>query len=219
MTESQSGLFAGGVLLGLSIAAPIGPVNIAMIQRGLSEGFAGACLLGLGSTVADLIYILLAYAGADPLSDLSWAKFLLFAAGAGVMGWLGWGAIRVALNAAPAEIPAEVAEPVGRRSAFASGFLITIVNPMTIAFWLGILSAALAARERAPLVVECLYIVSLAAGCLLWVLTLSTLLHFGRRVARGAALRWVSVVAGVALIGFGVQFALKAFAVLTGRAA
>jgi threonine/homoserine/homoserine lactone efflux protein len=217
MTDSQSGLLAGGVLLGLSVAAPLGPVNIAMIQRGLSEGFAGACLLGLGSTTADLIYILLAYAGADPLSHLSWARFLLFAAGAGVMGWLGWGAIWAALHPAPAAIPVEGAGPGGRRSAYASGFLITIVNPMTIAFWLGILSAALAARERAPLVVEGLYIGSLAAGCLLWVLTLSTVLHFGRQVAGGGALRWVSGVAGVALLGFGLQFAVKAFAVLTGR--
>jgi hypothetical protein len=41
MPESYAGLLAGGVLLGLSIAAPIGPVNVAMIQRGLREGFAG----------------------------------------------------------------------------------------------------------------------------------------------------------------------------------
>lgn len=210
MTNSYAGLLAGGVLLGLSIAAPIGPVNIAMIQRGLREGFGGAFLLGVGATVADLVYILLAYAGADPLSHQAWARIVLFAAGALLMGWLGYGAIRAAL-ADPASRPDTGGTPAApARSAFVSGFLITIVNPMTIAFWLGILAASLAARSRAPIAIELLYVGSLAAGCLLWVAGLSAALHFGRRAAGGGFLRAVSMSAGLALIGFGAHFALKA---------
>lgn len=210
MTESQPGLLLGGVLLGLSIAAPIGPVNVAMIQRGLRDGFAGAFLLGAGSTAADLIYILLAYAGADPLSHLAWARVTLFTAGAVVMGWLGCQAIRAALLPSEPDGGDARAAPERRPSAFVSGFCITIVNPMTIAFWLGILSAALASRGRASAALEMLYVASLAAGCLLWTLGLASALHFGRRVARGPALKIVSTLAGLVLIGFGVQFAWKA---------
>ena len=82
MTDSSWALLASGVVLGLSIAAPLGPVNLAVIQRGLSEGFWGAFLLGVGSTAADLIDILLAYAGADPLSRWAPVRIALFAAGA-----------------------------------------------------------------------------------------------------------------------------------------
>jgi len=210
MTNSYAGLLAGGVLLGLSIAAPIGPVNVAMIQRGLREGFAGAFLLGVGSTVADLIYILLAYAGTDPLSHLAWARILLFTAGALVMSWLGYGAIRAALADPVNPVEAGGVAAPAARSAFVSGFLITIVNPMTIAFWLGILSASLAARSRAPVAIEMLYIGSLVVGCLLWIAALSVALHFGRRVAGGGFLRTVSMTAGLALFGFGTHFALKA---------
>lgn len=210
MTESQSGLLLGGVLLGLSIAAPIGPVNVAMIHRGLRDGFTGAFLLGAGSTAADLIYILLAYAGADPLSHQAWARVALFAAGALVMGWLGFRALRAALAPAGSEGEGGGAARERGRSAFVSGFCITIVNPMTIAFWLGILSASLAARARASMGLELLYVASLAAGCLLWTLGLACALHFGRRAARGPALKIVSALAGLVLIGFGVQFAWKA---------
>lgn len=210
MTNSYAGLLAGGVLLGLSIAAPIGPVNVAMIQRGLREGFAGAFLLGIGSTVADLIYIVLAYAGADPLSHLAWARVLLFTAGALVMTWLGCGAIRAALIERTGQAEAGGAAAPAARPAFVSGFLITIVNPMTIAFWLGILSASLAARSRAPVAIELLYIGSLAVGCLLWIIGLSLALHFGRRLAGGGFLRAVSMTAGLALCGFGAHFGLKA---------
>src|SRR6266850_1536653 len=207
MTNMQPDLL-GGVLLGLSIAAPIGPVNIAMIQRGLREGFAGAFLLGVGSTTADLIYILLAYAGADPLSQHAAARVILFGAGAVVMGWLGYGAIRAGLLGTTGggdEVPGAV-----RRSAFASGFGITIVNPMTIAFWLGILAASLAARGRGSVTMELLYIASLAGGCLLWCAGLAAALHYGRQVARGRAIKVVSILAGLALIGFGIDFAVKA---------
>src|SRR5262245_3282173 len=207
MTKMQPDLL-GGILLGLSIAAPIGPVNIAMIQRGLREGFAGAFLLGVGSTTADLIYILLAYAGADPLSQHAAARVVLFGAGALVMGWLGYGAIRAGLRAQDAA--GEDATGAARRGAFVSGFSITIVNPMTIAFWLGILAASLAARERGSMTMELLYIGSLACGCLLWCAGLAAALHFGRQLARGRALRVVSILAGLALIGFGVDFAIKA---------
>jgi threonine/homoserine/homoserine lactone efflux protein len=206
MTDLQPGLLLQGVVLGLSIAAPIGPVNVAMIQRGLSQGFAGAFLLGLGSTVADLLYILLAYAGADPLSHLAWARILLFAAGALVMGWLGYGALKAAF----ARQAAGEAGTMERRSAFVSGFLITIVNPMTIAFWLGILSASLASRARGTWLMELMYIAALALGCVLWCFALALALHFGRRVARGPGLRVVSFAAGMMLVGFGLQFAWKA---------
>jgi threonine/homoserine/homoserine lactone efflux protein len=61
---------------------------------------------------------------------------------------------------------------------------------------------------------ELLYIVSLATGCLLWCAGLAAALHFGRQVARGRALRVVSVLAGLALIGFGIDFAVKAIVAL-----
>jgi threonine/homoserine/homoserine lactone efflux protein len=208
MTDSSCALLASGVVLGLSIAAPLGPVNLALIQRGLSEGFRGAFLLGLGSTSADLIYILLAYAGADPLSRWAPARIALFGAGAAVMGWLGVGAIRTAL-AAPAIADARP-PAAARRSAWRAGFLITIVNPMTIAFWLGILAANLASRARASVPIEIAYIGALALGCLLWTTSVAVALHYGRRVAGGKALRAVSGLAGVALLGFGVDFAWRA---------
>lgn len=208
MTDLQPGLLLSGIALGVSIAAPLGPVNVAMIQRGLAQGFGGAFLLGVGSTAADLIYILLAYAGADPLAHLSWARLLLFLAGAAVMGWLGFGALQSALR--PASDAAPAAPAAVNRGAFVSGFLITIVNPMTIAFWLGILSASLASRPRGSVLGEAFYIAALALGCVLWCFALALALHFGRRVARGPGLRIVSFAAGLMLVWFGLQFAFKA---------
>ncbi len=225
MSEGLTALLLGGAFLGLSIAAPIGPVNLEMIDRGLRHGFRAAFMVGLGSTIADLIYIGIAYAGADPLSHQGWARVVLFAGGALVLVYLGAGALRAAWKAQP--LPAGGSDGAGEgvrgaaggaagedrrvgRGAFAAGFLITLMNPMTIAFWLGILAAALAARPRASLPVEVAYVASLIAGCMIWVLLLSFLLHRGRRLIRGPVMRVLSAAAGLALIGFGVHFAIKA---------
>jgi threonine/homoserine/homoserine lactone efflux protein len=222
MNEGFAVLLAGGAFLGLSIAAPLGPVNLEMIDRGLRHGFRAAFMVGLGSTVADLIYIGIAYAGADPLSHQGWARVVLFAGGALVLGYLGAGALRAAwvLPHLPAggedgagEVAADGAAGTWRagRGAFAAGFLITLMNPMTIAFWLGILAASLAARPRSSLWVETAYVASLVTGCMIWVVLLSFLLHHGRRLIRGPVIRLLSAAAGLVLIGFGVHFAIKAF--------
>lgn len=199
--------------MGFVIAAPIGPVNVEIIRRGLGEGFRAALLTGIGSTLADVVYILVAYGGADPLSQRQGAGRFLFAAGALVLIYLGMVAIRSAIR--PIAVPGakeDEGSQAGRgRRAFAAGFVITLFNPMTIAFWLGILGAALASRPRQQLGFELLYVASLMIGCLIWVVVLSAGLHFGRSFVRGPVLRVVSAAAGVSLIGFGLQFALRAF--------
>ncbi len=86
LTESLANggvaLLWGGVVMGFAIAAPLGPVNVEIIRRGLGEGFRAALLTGVGSTIADVVYILIAYGGADPLSRRQGAGRLLFSAGA-----------------------------------------------------------------------------------------------------------------------------------------
>ncbi len=47
------GLILSGIALGFVVAAPLGPVNIAVIRRGLAYGFYPAWMIGLGAGVAD----------------------------------------------------------------------------------------------------------------------------------------------------------------------
>lgn len=52
------------VLLGISLSAPVGPVNVAQIKAGLSNGFWNAWFVGIGAMCADLVFMLLIYFGA-----------------------------------------------------------------------------------------------------------------------------------------------------------
>jgi threonine/homoserine/homoserine lactone efflux protein len=216
-----------GIWLGLAVAVPIGPVNLAIIDRGLRQGFRAAFMVGLGSTVADLVYVLLAYAGADPLSRQAWARVLLFGAGSLVLFWLGGRAVQGAVapaggpageaasGAAPegtavAAAPGTPPAPGAGRGPFVAGALITLLNPVSIASWIGILGAELAGRPRAGVGAELLFVAALCSGLMLWVVALAAALHHGRRFVGGRGLRAATLLAGVSLIGFGAHFALKA---------
>ena len=55
------------ILLGISLAAPIGPSGVAVIQNGLRRGFRRAFLTGLGVTLADATYLLVVFFGISSL--------------------------------------------------------------------------------------------------------------------------------------------------------
>ena len=54
-------------LLGLSLSAPVGPVNAAQIDRGIKSGFWHAWIFGVGAMAADIVYMLLIYFGVAQL--------------------------------------------------------------------------------------------------------------------------------------------------------
>src|SRR5213593_174948 len=49
-------LLLRGILVGLAISAPVGPVNVLCISRTISKGWAAGVISGLGAAVADTIY-------------------------------------------------------------------------------------------------------------------------------------------------------------------
>lgn len=59
----ELGLFAKSVLLGLAIAAPLGPIGALCINRTLERGFAAGVAGGLGTALADACYAALAAIG------------------------------------------------------------------------------------------------------------------------------------------------------------
>lgn len=51
-------IFLSYIVLGLSLSAPVGPVNAAQIDKGIKNGFWHAWIFGLGAMTADGLYML-----------------------------------------------------------------------------------------------------------------------------------------------------------------
>jgi putative LysE/RhtB family amino acid efflux pump len=64
-------------LVGISIAAPVGPIGILCIRKTLELGFKGTILVGLGAALADSVYGLVAALGLSIISQFLLAKAAL----------------------------------------------------------------------------------------------------------------------------------------------
>ena len=67
--SSSLGLILKGLVLGFSIAAPVGPIGVLCIRRTLANGFRSGLVSGLGAATADAIYGTIAAAGLTLVAD------------------------------------------------------------------------------------------------------------------------------------------------------
>jgi threonine/homoserine/homoserine lactone efflux protein len=63
-------LLLSGLVLGFSIAAPVGPIGVLCIRRTLAEGRLNGLVSGLGAATADAVYGCIAAFGLAFISDL-----------------------------------------------------------------------------------------------------------------------------------------------------
>jgi threonine/homoserine/homoserine lactone efflux protein len=165
-----------------------------------------AFLVGLGSTAADLFYVLLVYLGVAPLIQNPLFRIPLDGAAAVVLGMLAWGGLQEARRPASG-LPGGGAPPVSaRRGALASGFLITLSNPMTIVFYFSLFGGAVARLHEAPRSVHFLYVIFVMTGCVLWSAFLAIVLGWGKGRLSPRAVRVVGVVSALALVYFAARF-------------
>ena len=194
------GTWLAGWGLGLSVAAPIGPVNVATIQLGLGRGFAPACAFGLGAATIDALYCFMVYLCVAPLLVAApWLRVLLYLAGAILLVRMGWGALRRRIDLASASNRGSGS--VWR--SYTSGIVLTAVNPATILAWLAIGGAALSA---VPVGDGPLLVFGIFTGSACWFTAIALAAGLGRKIANERALRVVSIVCGLALLGFAAVF-------------
>lgn len=200
---------ASGILLGLSVAAPIGPVNIAVIRRGLVSGFFSAWMLGLGAATADTFYVILVFLGLAPLLAESLPfRLALWLIGGAFLIYLG----AMSARSRPVLSSATVGVPQAELHPYLTGLGMTLLNPMTIVSWIAIGGAffsTIALVERG--VSGAIFVAGIFFGSAVWFSGIAGILHFARRWVNDGALRVISLIASLILIGFGLGFIFQAY--------
>lgn len=192
-------LFLKSVLLGLAIAAPLGPIGALCINRTLERGFVAGAAGGLGTALADGVYATLAAMGFAAFSGvLAQIDTPLRLIGGAFMLWLGWKSLTPKPPRAAAKISAR--DLLGTTAAT---FLLTITNPMTILSFAA-LFAGLGLASTSGFTGAWPVVAGVFAGSMLWWSLLSggvALMH--HRLPEGFTI-WVSRLSGAVLISFGV---------------
>lgn len=206
------GLVAYGMTVGVALAAPIGPINVELIRRGIRDGFLHGWLVGVGALSADTIYAALVVGGLTPLADRPSLRVPLFLAGGVMLAWVGWNSLGSALRGGTATESGVVPK---RGRSFVTGFLMAAFNPMGIVYWLSVGAALVAeavdrvGRSGAPMLV-----LGVMLGIFCWVTFISVLARVSRRFVTGDGMRWVTGVSGAIIIGFALWFFWQGFRTL-----
>lgn len=195
-------LFMLGVKIGLSVAAPIGPICLLCIRKSLSENLAVGIALALGTATADVIYAVLGAIGASTVTSvITDYRVYTELIGVAVIFYLGASAIYYGV---PENGSRECSTGTLLQTYF-SMVLITLTSPMTIMLFAGIfagLGSDLALSDYFNLA-------PLAAGVFvstgLWFTSLSLLVTGCKSWFNRKHLAVINTFAGVAIIGFAMQ--------------
>jgi len=197
---------AKGIVIGFSIAAPVGPIGVLCVRRSIAEGQKVGLATGLGAATADAIYGCVAGFGLTAISNfLVGQRFWLGFLGGLFLCYLG---VRTFLSRVSEE-PMPV-RGGGLFSAFLSTFFLTVTNPMTILSFVAIF-AGLGLGKSPDYFKASELVGGVFVGSALWWLLLSSGASIlGRRLGAGW-MRSLNRFSGTVIFAFGIYSLFTAF--------
>ncbi|MGG4480495.1 LysE family transporter [Paenibacillus illinoisensis] len=197
-------MILGYIFLGISLSAPIGPINAAQLDKGVRGGFMPAWFVGLGAIAADIIYMLLVYFGIIHLLDLPFVKAFLWLFGFFVL-------VESIKNAGTLSQSNMRGDEAALSKSFMNGFLMSLFNPLSIMFWLGIYGSILAKAVNDSSVEQTLINSgAVILGILIWDMFMAAAASLFRKYLTLGVLKGISIISGLSLVGFGCYFGVKA---------
>lgn len=191
------------ILLGFTLAAPIGPVNSARLDKGIKNGFWHAWMVGAGSMIADGLFMMIVYLGMVHFLEIPIIQIFLWLFGGFILIYTGIESIIKASSFT-------LADSRGKESiikCFFTGFIMSITSPMSILFWLGIYGSVLAKTAQTNGTASLLiYSSMIFLGLTLWDILVAGLTTGFRRFLNNRSLKMISIISGYSLIGFGLYF-------------
>jgi threonine/homoserine/homoserine lactone efflux protein len=189
-----------GIIIGFSIAAPVGPIGVLCIRRTLAEGRLHGLVSGLGAATADAVYGCIAAFGLTFISDvLVQQQLWLRLIGGTFLLFLG---VRTILSKPSEKPPSE--KRTGLLTAYGSTFFLTLTNPVTILSFAAIFAGIGVGSAVADYGSAALLVFSVFAGSALWWLILSGTVSLLQKRVTPRGLMWINRISGAIIVGFGV---------------
>ncbi len=195
----ETAFFLRGLIIGFSIAAPVGPIGVLCIRRTLVKGRVSGFVSGLGAATADALYGCIAGFGLTFVSS-----FLIHQQG--------WFSLIGGLFLLYLGLKTFLARPVERSAsergsgllaAYGSTFFLTLTNPVTILAFAAIFAGLGIAGGGGNYISAGILVLGVFLGSALWWFILSAGVGLVRRKFDLQVLRWVNRISGLIVIGFG----------------
>lgn len=208
-----------GVACGFLSAVPVGPINLTILNEGARRGFGWGLLIGLGATVMEGVYCVVAFAGFASLFTAPLIKATMELVSFVFMLYLALKFLRAKSLPARSHSEEVIEERLHPHTAFWTGFVRCLGNPGVFFFWIAVGASLIAHEWMAPVWSSKLAAAAGAAlGIFLWFLMLSYGVSLGRHRLTPAKLLRLEHWSGLVLLGFALLLGLRLVLHLAGPA-
>jgi threonine/homoserine/homoserine lactone efflux protein len=199
--------FIKGFLIGLVVAAPLGPIGIICLQRTFSRGYLSGLFSGLGISTADAIYGAFAAFGVTAMSGfLVSQQFWLRLIGGMIIGALG---IRIFGQAGYQKMAAS-ANHKSCFSAYLSALVLTLMNPALVISFAAIFASLGIVYTRSNHCSAILLVAGVFSGSAIWWVFLSGMASRLQKRFTDSFIRKINQISGLLIAGFGLMMIASA---------
>lgn len=190
-----------GIIIGLSVSIPLGPIGVIVIQRTLSKGRLSGFISGVGAGSADIIYSIFAGLGITFIIDIITKYSVEFQIFGGIfLVLLG---IQLFFKN-PIKQFRQPKTKGGLIGDYLSTFFLTITNPIALFLFIGVFAAIGFIDTKFENFTLGYIVAGVAIGTTLWWFVLSTLINLFRSKIRLRKLNWINKISGVIIFICGV---------------
>lgn len=195
-----------GLGFGLILQISVGPVCIAVLHKGIAQGFVHAFAMAWGAALVDTLYISLSMVGVSALLRFESARLAIGIGGALLLLFFGTRYLRAPANIAEAQHRSE--SPL---KSFAYGIVLTLTNPLTILFWAGVLGAMMSTHTFDQPRGTVYFAIGCVSATLLFLTAVAFAGHLLERLLDERLALWLNRAVGPFLIGFAIKLSVDLF--------
>jgi len=207
-----------GMISGFLVSVPVGPINVTILNEGPHHGFRWGFLIGLGAVVMEVTYCGIAFAGFSNLFDSKLMRAAMELISFMLVFYLGVKYMLAHALVATPPSAERLAERLHPHTAFMTGFVRVLCNPMVLLFWIT-LSATFVAHEwvEPNWTSKSVFLAGVAAGALAWFVLLSFVVAHELRRFSTETLVQLSRLSGVVLVGVALVIGWRLIGLLATR--
>lgn len=196
-------IFITSFVIGVLIAAPIGPVSVLCIRYSLKQNFIAGMLVGIGAASGDLIYAIIATISMDVINDyMASAEWIFQIIGGCFLLLL---SIQAVINEKKINID-EVEQYTklhdSKKYIFVISFFTTVLSPMTIMLFISLLSSAdLELESTASYIVVP---VGILIGTIGWMTAMAIVLQYIKHKITQKTAHYINLFSNISIAIFGI---------------
>jgi threonine/homoserine/homoserine lactone efflux protein len=193
-------LIAKGILIGLLVSIPLGPIGVLVIQRTVNKSRMAGLLSGMGAALSDTVYAIVAGFSLTFVIDFIRLHEMLFqVVGALVVLALG---IHIFLTNPVKDIRRNRLRGSTHFQDIISSFLVTFSNPLTVFVFLAVFTSSGVAVSLEQPYHSFFVILGIFLGAFIWWFSLSGIVSLFRHKINLRILWWINKTAGAIIILF-----------------